>query len=210
MCHSAGSSDFSRTGAPGTTARRFGTNASRVLSSAWWLVAVCLGASLPAPSFAGVRITADEAIRLAFPDADVQRETVYLTPAETTRVESLAGTKPESAIVSRFIARKGEQLLGHAYLDTHRVRTLSETLLVVLTASGKIRRVETISFFEPEEYLPRAAWYAQFEGHELDDELSLKAKIRPVAGATLTARAVTDAARRILAIDRILAERSKP
>lgn len=177
---------------------------ARVAAGAW------LVATLAASSSAGVHLTADEAAQLAFPGAAVQRDTVYLTSAEVARVEALAGTKADTAIVTRFAARRGEDVTGTAYVDTHRVRTLTETLLVVLDPQGKIRRVEVLSFFEPEEYLPRAAWFGQFEGRDLDADLSLNAKIRPVAGATLTARAVTDAARRVLAIHRVLSERKKP
>jgi hypothetical protein len=166
--------------------------------------------ALSASAAAKVFLTADEAVRLAFPGATVERDVAYLTDAERVRVREAAGVGVESAMVTRFSAHKAGEAAGTAYLDTHRVRTLPETLLVVLDAKGAIRRVEVLSFSEPEEYLPRAAWFRQFEGRDLDAELSLRAKIRPVAGATLTARAVTDAARRVLAVHRVLSERSKP
>jgi len=74
----------------------------------------------------------------------------------------------------------------------------------VLLSERRILRVEVLSFSEPEEYMPRPKWYEQFQGKPLDDELSLKRSIRPVSGATLTAHATTDAARRVLAIYRVL------
>ena len=45
-----------------------------------------------------------------------------------------------------------------------------------------------------------------------DDELSMKRGIRAVTGATLTARATTDAARRVLAVHKVIqsAGASKP
>jgi hypothetical protein len=167
-----------------------------------------LGAGLAPHALAKVFLGADEAAHLAFADAEVERTVAYLTAAEIARVRELAGTDVESAVVTRFRARAHGQDAGIAYVDTHRVRTLTETLLIVLDPKGAIRRVEVLSFNEPEEYLPRAAWFGQFEGRELDAELSLKAKIRPVAGATLTARAVTDASRRVLAIHRVLSARA--
>jgi hypothetical protein len=57
-----------------------------------------------------------------------------------------------------------------------------------------------LAFNEPEDYLPKAAWYGQFAGKKLSGELQLKKAIRPIAGATLTARATTEAVRRVLAI----------
>ena len=167
-----------------------------------------LWAGLAPIASAKVFLGADEAAHLAFTGAEVERTVAYLTDGEIARVRELAGTDVESAMVTRFRARAHGQDAGTAYVDTHRVRTLTETLLVVLDPKGAIRRVEVLSFNEPEEYLPRAAWFEQFGGRELDAELSLKAKIRPVAGATLTARAVTDASRRVLAIHRVLSERA--
>ena len=76
--------------------------------------------------------------------------------------------------------------------------------MVEVDPEGAIVRIEVLSFSEPEEYLPKAHWYEQFQGKPLDDELSLKRAIRPVTGATLTAHATTDAARRVLALDRVL------
>ena len=79
--------------------------------------------------------------------------------------------------------------------------------MVLVDATGAIARIEVMSFGEPEEYLPRPHWYAQFSGRKLDDELSLKRGVRPISGATLTARATTEAARRVLALHRVLRRR---
>ncbi len=59
------------------------------------------------------------------------------------------------------------------------------------------------------DYLPRGAWYGQFAGRGLDDELELKRGIKGVTGATLTARATTAAARRLLATHRVRSEIAK-
>ncbi len=82
--------------------------------------------------------------------------------------------------------------------------------MVVVDPAGAIARIEVLSFSEPEEYLPRPRWYEQFAGKSLNDELSTKRAIHPVTGATLTVRATTDAARRVLALHRILHEASAP
>jgi Na+-translocating ferredoxin:NAD+ oxidoreductase RnfG subunit len=78
--------------------------------------------------------------------------------------------------------------------------------MVVLDADGTVRRVEVVTFREPLEYMPRKGWYEQYEGQELDDDLALKRDIRPVTGATLTARATTEAVRRALALHAVMAE----
>lgn len=167
---------------------------------------------LTAPSFltAGVLLTVDEALALVFPDATTERESRFLTDGQLKRVGELAGARPESALVTRFCARREGGVVGYAYLDTHRVRTLPETLLVVLEPHGVVRRVEVLSFSEPGDYLPRDAWYGQFAHRSLDRELDLKRGIHPVTGATLTARATTEAVRRVLAEHAVLEEAASP
>ena len=91
-----------------------------------------------------------------------------------------------------------------AWFDTHIVRTLPETVMVVVGADGAIVRIDILSFSEPEEYLPRAAWMDQLKGRQLDPDLSLRQGIRPLSGATLSARSIVAAARRSLALRAML------
>jgi Na+-translocating ferredoxin:NAD+ oxidoreductase RnfG subunit len=109
-----------------------------------------------------------------------------------------------SHVVIRYMGARAGAPVGVAYFDTHVVRTLAETILVLVDPEGKVMRVEILSFEEPPDYLPREKWLDQFDGVVLSDELSLKRGIRAIAGATLSSRAVTDAVRRVLAIDREL------
>lgn len=156
---------------------------------------------------ARVLLTQEEALASAFPGCTVERTTVYLTTAESARAAALAEDEPPGGVVFVYRATCGGAFAGTAYFDHHRVRTLAETVMVVVTPDAKVSRVEVLAFDEPIEYMPREAWYDQFEGRALDDELRLKAAIRPVTGATLTARATTAAARRVLALHRVLGER---
>jgi electron transport complex protein RnfG len=130
--------------------------------------------------------------------------TVLVTDEQIARVADAGGGELSGAMVTRYVATASGEPIGYAYLDTHRVRTLPETLMVVLEPDGRVRRVEVVAFREPLEYIPRDSWYGQFEGERLSDELALKRDIRPVTGATLTARATTEAVRRILAIHEVV------
>ena len=155
-----------------------------------------------------VLISVEEALNLAFPDATTARETLFLSEEQQKTVAEQSGAEITSALATRYVA-KGEDgaVRGWAYLDTHRVRTLPETLMIVLDADGKVQRVEVVTFREPLEYMPRKGWYTQYDGQILDDDLALKRDIRPVTGATLTARATTEAVRRVLAIHAVAAEK---
>jgi Na+-translocating ferredoxin:NAD+ oxidoreductase RnfG subunit len=152
-----------------------------------------------APAAAKVFLGVDEALKVVFPGCKIERRTAYLTPAQVQKVKDLAGVEVPSALVSYYTATRNGQPAGTAYFDTHKVRTLPETLMIVVDPQGKVARIEVISFREPEEYMPRAAWYQQFLGKRLDADLQIKRSLRPVTGATLTARATTDAVRRVLA-----------
>lgn len=183
------------------------TRSSRLVTLVWLMG---LGGSWGSCLEASERVTKEEALSLAFPGCEVIKETHYLTAAQLARATELSGTKVESGLWTAYRAENGGASCGTAYFDRHAVRTLSETLMIVVDADGVVRRIEVIAFDEPSEYLPKPAWYAQFEGKVLDADLALKKSIRPVTGASLTARATAEATRRVLAIHRVLTESARP
>ena len=167
-------------------------------------LALLLLGFLAGPAAAKVFLTVGEALKLAFPEAKIERRTAYLTAAQGKRARELAGTEIPSALVTYYVAARQGKPAGTAYFDTHRVRTLPETLMIVIDPQDRVARIEVISFREPEEYMPRGTWYEQFRGRVLGPDLQLKRDIRPVTGATLTARATTEAVRRVLALHRVI------
>lgn len=183
-----------------------GAVAVRTVPLAALAVSALLSAMLATPSPARVLVTVEEALALAFPGAEIERRTVFLTEAQRARATELAGQPPATAVVHPYVAKRDGEIVGTAYFDTHVVRTLAETVMVAVDREGRVGRVEVLSFDEPPDYLPREPWYRQFDQRALDAELELRRSIRPVSGATLTARATTDAVRRALALHRALAE----
>ncbi|HEX2800025.1 MAG TPA: FMN-binding protein [Thermoanaerobaculia bacterium] len=158
-------------------------------------------------SFAKSFLTQEEALRLAFPKgAVVTRKTAFLSEADRAEVARRSSGAPPPGLVAYYVATVDGKDAGTAYFDTHVVRTLPETILVVVDPRGAIARIEVLSFSEPEEYLPRETWYGQFPGRTLGDELSEKRGVRPVTGATITVRVTVEAARRVLALDAFLGE----
>ena len=166
------------------------------------IVAMAAVAAAAGPVTATTLISIDEAMSLAFPNAIVARETLFLTDEQRSAAEAASGSELGGAMVTRFAAETGGRVAGYGYLDTHRVRTLPETVLVMVDADGRVRRVEVVAFREPLDYLPPDGWYRQFDGESLSEDLALKRAIRPITGATLTARSTTEAVRRALAIHR--------
>lgn len=166
--------------------------------------------SATGPAGGKVFLTQSEALGIAFEGCAVERLAFYLTDEEKARATRLAGEECEASAVFAYVGRKDGKLAGTAYFDVHRVRTRREVLMIVVSPSGAIRRVEVLAFAEPLEYLARPSFYAQFVEKKLDPELQLKASIRGVIGATLTSQATTQAARRILALHKVLEERTQP
>ena len=196
---SATSSDPERIG----RATRRVRHSAWLVALAWAVLAAVLG---PTAANAKIFLTTEEALELAFPGCEVERQTIFLTEAQIERASQLADDEIDSALVHPYVAHCEGEVAGAAYFDTHRVRTLAETLMVVVDHQGRLMRTEILAFREPQEYIPKDIWYEQFEGQALDEELDLKREIRGVTGATLTARATTDAVRRVLAIHQILAD----
>ena len=166
---------------------------------------------LSAPAFtAGAGLpSSTEALALAFPGAQCQRREHFLTEAQAKLVRELSGLELPGQWVVAYEATKDGKVVGVGLFDTHLVRTLNETALVALSPEGRVLRVEVVAFREPTEYMAKPAWITQFQGKALDQDLKLNRSIRPLSGATLTAHALTDAARRCLALHQVLYREAK-
>ncbi len=150
-------------------------------------------------------MTQEQALASAFPaGVQVKRETFFLTPQQLAAARSESGGDFKGQLVIRYVGVAGEKVAGYAYFDTHRVRTLAETVMVVVNADGKVQKIDVLSFDEPPEYFPKRRWLDQILGRKLDDELSLSRAIRPMSGASLTGRAIVNASRKILALHHVL------
>ena len=154
--------------------------------------------------------TRDAALSRAFPGTEIKRNSIFLTDAQVERVEKRGRIKLRSPILVIYEAFRDGDRIGTAYFDAHRVRTLPETLMIVVDHEDRIRDINVLEFKEPKEYLPRPKWYDQFLGRKLDRELSLGRGVDGVTGATLTSRATVNAARRALAIHDVLGHSPNP
>ena len=178
-----------------------GRRAARIaLASALLLAA--LGA---APARAKVFYTQQEALALAFPDADhVEPRNWVLTDEQARRIEELSRSQLDTRLVRIWRGMKDEAILGYAFIEVHTVRTQAEAFMVVLSSEGSVQTVRMLAFHEPLDYLPPDRWYAQFEHKTKDDPLRVGGDIHGIVGATLSARATTDGVHRALAIYQVL------
>ena len=166
----------------------------------------CLGGLLlGAPADATVFHARDEAIALAFPGATrTEARDFFLTAEQRRRIEELSKSRVESDLLTVYAGYDGERLVGWAIFDTHIVRTLPETFLVVLTPEGAVAATHVLAFYEPLEYLPSNRWLEQFQGQQVGDDLHVGRGIAAITGSTLSSQAVAGGIRRALAIHAVL------
>ncbi len=178
----------------------------RTLAGLTLLLALHLCA--PVGLLAKVFYAKDEAVRAAFPEADViEKQTFFLTDDQKKQIETLARTPLDSKLVTMYTGKRGQKLLGYAMIDVHTVRTLPEAVMVVLSPDGRVASTLILAFYEPLEYLPNERWLKQFDQARLTPDLRVGGRIAGITGATLTARAMTESVRKVLALYQILIEK---
>jgi hypothetical protein len=166
------------------------------------LLALCSGAE---PARAKLFHSQEEALALAFPDADrITKKVHILSDGEVTAIESMARSHVETRLVAIYTAYRDGELVGYAHIDVHTVRTKPEGFMVVLRPDGSVDDVEILAFYEPLEYLPTSSWYDRFTGKAREDRLRVGRDVDAVTGATLSARAATEGVRRMLAYYQVL------
>ncbi len=173
------------------------------------LLAALLLLVLISPCYGKIFYSNNEAMELAFgQDATVEMLSLFPDEEEMRRIEQLARVKLNSAMFTFYVGKTDDRLLGYAAIETHKVRTKPETLLLVLNEEGKLRNIYTLAFHEPPEYLPPARWFAQLYQKPLQ-ELNFNKDIQGITGATLSTRAALNSARKVLAVYQIMIEEKR-
>ncbi len=171
------------------------------------LAVVATTVGLAASAAALVFHPRSEALEIAFPDAEtVEARDFFLTARQRERIEDRSRARLESDLLTVYVGHSRGAETGYAILDTHIVRTLPETFMIVLSPDGIVRATHVLAFYEPTDYLPSERWLQQFLGKSMPDDLRVGRGIDGITGSTLSARAVADAIRRALAIHAVLLE----
>lgn len=168
--------------------------------------AVCLAVAVLANyAWAKVFYAREEAMHLAFPGATrTEPRDFFLTAEQRNRIEERSKSRVESDLITVYAGYQRDRLIGWAIFDTHVVRTLPETFLVVLSPEGAIAATHVLAFYEPLEYQPSGRWLEQFAGKQGDDDLNVGRGVAAITGSTLTSHAVAGGIRRALAIHAVL------
>ena len=110
----------------------------------------------------------DEAFELAFgAGAEIESLPVFLTDEQADQIEKTAQVKLDSKLYTFHVGKRGGQILGYAAIESHNVRTQPETVMILLSPTGELRRVEVLAFHEPPEYQPPARWFERLYGRPI-------------------------------------------
>ncbi len=136
-----------------------------------------------------------------YPKCKLEKEILYLDSKQQKKVKELSGVTLTSKLANRYKACNG----SYIYIDSHIVRTLNQTVVVEIDKE-QVKTFKVSAFLEPKEYKAPKKWLKQLLSKKLS-ELTLFKKIDGLSGATLTARANVNAAKKILALHRVLSEK---
>ncbi len=135
-----------------------------------------------------------------YPDCKLEKEILFLTSEQLKKINGLAKASVKSKLANRFKTCSS----SYVYVDSHIVRTLNQTVVAEVTSENKVKMFTVSAFLEPKEYKAPKKWLMQLLNKDLP-ELELNTKIDGLSGATLTAKANVGAAKKILALHKVLA-----
>lgn len=139
----------------------------------------------------------EKALQEIYPGSKIEVKTLPITKEDVKSIERLHGIKVEPGLADFYIIKRDGKTVAYGYVDVHIVRTKPEMVLYTITPDGKIDIVQVLAFQEPLDYLPDESWFRQFHGRD-ENSVRFKKDITNVSGATLTARAAAENARKAI------------
>lgn len=150
---------------------------------------------------AEVLITSDKAIETAYPNADsIGKKALILTDKNARSIEKKYKVNINSGIVTLNIARMEGNIIGYSIIDTHTLRSKSQTIMVFINPDGHLNYVEILAFYEPPEYKASGMWLDLFRNKTINDDLRSGHDIPNMSGATISSNGTAEAVRRVLAV----------
>ena len=152
-------------------------------------------------SYAKAGIDIAKIIKSSFSDSvTISPSQFKLKPLEIKQVQKNAKARIDSNLIRMYTVRANEKIEGYAIIIVQKVRTKKAAILYIIDKNEKIKSIEILAFNEPSEYKPNEAWKSVFEGKSKVDNLFSGKGIPTISGATLSARAISDASRIALSI----------
>lgn len=155
----------------------------------------------PVGAFAVEYMSAEQAAKLMFPDAERFEARALALDAAQMQQLAARGVAPRSAQWSVQAALRGTQVLGWVVADAVIGKFELIGYAVGLAADGSVKQVEILSYRESHGHEIRLpAWRRQFVGKTPAAPLRVGEDIANISGATLSCSHVTEGVRRIVAV----------
>jgi Na+-translocating ferredoxin:NAD+ oxidoreductase RnfG subunit len=155
----------------------------------------------PAAAYAVDYLSADEAARLMFPEADGFEARVLNLDAAQMKALEARGVRARSARWPLRVAQRGGQALGFVVVDQVIGKFELIGYAVGVGLDGAVKQIEILSYRESHGHEVRLpAWRRQFAGKTAAAALRLGEDIANISGATLSCQHVTDGVRRIVVL----------
>lgn len=169
---------------------------------AWWLLPA---AAVTSPVFAVDYLTAEEAQRILFPDAEgFRQQPVTLSADQKSEIRKLSGLRQRWDTQDVWRAERGGKLAGWFIVDNVIGKHEFITYGVALAPEGAVLGIEILSYRETHGGAVRnVEWRDLFRGKTLADPFKLDEDIPNLSGATLSSRNVTDGVKRLLALQKV-------
>ena len=158
-------------------------------------------ATAPTSAFAVDYLSAAQAAKLMFPDADAfEVRNMTLDAGQLQQLEA-QGVRGRSAHWPVRVARKAGATLGYVITDDVIGKVELISYAVGIALDGSVRQVEILAYRESHGFEIRLpAWRRQFVGKDSGAALRVGEDIANISGATLSCTHVTDGVRRIVAV----------
>ena len=158
---------------------------------------VALVALAPAGALAVDYMTAEQAQKLMFPQADAFELRELPMDAALSQQLAAAGIRPLASRLQVRLARQGGAVRGGVGVDEVIGKFERITFAVGVEAEGRVRQVEVLSYRESHGHEIRLpAWRKQFIGKTAASPLQVGEDIANISGATLSCTHVTEGVRR--------------
>ena len=155
----------------------------------------------PTAAFAVDYMSADEAARTMFPQAERFDTRTLALDAEQLRKLQAAGVAPRSARWQVRVALKDGAPLGYVVVDDVIGKFELISYAVGLGTDGVVRQIEVLSYRESHGHEIRLpAWRKQFVGKGASAPIRVGEDIANISGATLSCSHVTEGVKRIVAL----------
>ncbi|CUU04970.1 FMN-binding domain-containing protein [Candidatus Kryptobacter tengchongensis] len=152
----------------------------------------------------------EEVLSEIYPNSKIEIKNITISDSQAEKVKELSGIKIENRLVTFYLVKVNSKIKAYAYVDIHIVRTHPEVVLYVLNERGEIELIRILSFKEPPEYMADDNWLRYLKGKTIGkDLLRLRRDVPNMTGATLTSKAITDNASKIIALWKVIFEEVK-